>query len=711
MENVSPILAPDKTQMLQHLEILFGRALAGRIEITGIHVDKGAPGRAKTRFFAPDDFDAAVDYAATLNAEGGRNVYVGAALRRDEVFPGKAADDSDFLKTYALWADADNEAQLQSARVTYAERRCDPAWVVITGRTPERRAQLWWPLETPLDDIETVRSATRGIAAGLGTDRGVCTGKQLMRLAGTVAWPKPNKPGRVLERTELYRVERAAREFPLEQITRAFPPVAGGDSAAVSPDIEVAPAGSLGLQEKVMDGREGYAFRLIRAHLREYIGTNGAEPTADELYRIVAPIYLAKVDQSRPGRGPSFLKEKVGEALRAFASGQIPGMRDLDEAVQTWAQRHPSEGNEVPLDDEAEAEPEASASRPFSASEFVGDPPERKWIVPDWIVQGAVNSLYGDGGLGKTLLAQQLACAAAVGGSWLGLPVTRGRVLAILCEDDRGELHRRHYAIKAAMGHAVGNPFDDVFLWPRVGEDNVLVRWDRDGKPTAGPFAAMVVDQVRALQPAILILDTLADFYGGSEIDRGQVNYFVKTILGGLIKEREAAGSALTVLLLGHPSVAGKASGSGYSGSTAWNAAVRSRMYLSRPEEGAGDERVLTRGKANYAASGDETALRLFFADGVLKAESDVSDADSVFQGCKAEVAKRVQRAWLSGSPYSGQKGHRRNIYSALPAELARVGFAPETVRQAIRECSEDGRIRLANSNGLRGYRGGDRDA
>jgi hypothetical protein len=34
--------------------------------------------------------------------------------------------------------------------------------------------------------------------------------------------------------------------------------------------------------------------------------------------------------------------------------------------------------------------------------------PPRLWNVPDWVPRGVVTSLYGDGGIGKTLLAQQL---------------------------------------------------------------------------------------------------------------------------------------------------------------------------------------------------------------------------------------------------------------------------------------------------------------
>lgn len=691
--------------MLQHLELLFGRALEGRIEITGIHTDETVKPRTRPCFFPVDSLDAAADYAVEINREPGRNVYVGAALRRDDVFPASCADDQDFLKTYAVWADADDDVQVASARAAYHALNVTPTFVVVTGRVPTKRAQLWWPLETPIDDIDTLRATLRGIAAVLKTDPKVCTGKQLMRLAGTVAWPK--KDGRILERTEVVRPSRAAREFTLEQMQRAFPPLARAEGAASSiADVEVTPGGALGLEEVIMNGREGYAFRLVRAHLHEWIGATGSDPTPDELYRSVAPVYLKKADQVRPGRGPEFLKQKCVEAVRAFHAGQIPFMRDLEEAVLSYAAReanHPGGNvNEEPEDEEDAPEPEG----PFRASDLIGEPPERRWVVRDWIVEGAVNSLYGDGGLGKTLLAQQLACAVSHGAPWLGLETVRGSVLALLCEDDKGELWRRHNDIKAHMGHTIGNPFDDVWLWPRVGDDNVWVRWDRDGQVVMGKLAAQIAAQVETLNPTLLILDTLADFYGGNEIDRPQVNYFVKTVLGGLIKAQAARGFPLTILLLGHPSVAGKASGSGYSGSTAWNNAVRSRMYLARPEEGANDERVLTRGKANYASSGDETALRLVYASGVLHAQQDIADGDSLLWAAARDLVEIVDTAWRNSTPFSGKKEHARFIYAALPPEMAKRGFGPEITRQVIRQAIDDGAIKVSASNGKRGYKG-----
>jgi RecA-family ATPase len=67
--------------------------------------------------------------------------------------------------------------------------------------------------------------------------------------------------------------------------------------------------------------------------------------------------------------------------------------------------------------------------------------------------------------------------------------------------------------------------------------------------------------------------------------------------------------------LLSHPSLEGLRSGSGTSGSTAWNNSVRSRLYLERRKDGQGEEpdpdlRVIRLKKANYARAGAEIMLR-----------------------------------------------------------------------------------------------------
>lgn len=435
VNNVAPILSPDQGAMVQHLQLLFGRSTDGKLEITGLGPDK----RVRTKFFPVDQTDEAAEYAETLNRDPGCNVYVGAALRHDDVFPGHAADDADFLKTYAVWADADNEDEVASARACYRDKGVSPPLVVVTGRTPTKRAQFWWPLETPIDDLATLRGLLKGMSTALGTDPKVCTGKQLMRLAGSLAWPK--KEGRVLERTELVFNDGAQREFLTEQIQRAFPPLLSTENSSIS-DITIAPAGSLGLTEKIMDGREGYAFRLVRATLRQFIGENGAEPSPDELYRIVAPVYLAKADQVRPGRGPEFLKQKCQEAVRAFHEGIIPGMASLDEAVIGWAQRRAQAVSGIDATDDG-FEP-LSAGFPLLSISQIKAIPDAEWMVEDIIPKNSFGFIYGAPGSYKSFLCYDLALTVAYGKkTWMDKPIRHsGYVLYVASEGASGVKNR-----------------------------------------------------------------------------------------------------------------------------------------------------------------------------------------------------------------------------------------------------------------------------
>ena len=220
METVTPLLKPDTSLMVDHLGLLFGRALQGRIELTAIKAD-AKDERPQTHFFDVDQVEEAAEWAAAVNSEHMWNVYVGAAVRDPDVFPGKAATDEDFYRAYAIHADIDDVHDLASVRERYRALGMTPPFIVVTGRTPTTRAQLWWPLDEPIKDPDVYRRTLRGVAVALKTDLAVTAAKQLMRLAGTVNWPK--KDGRVLERTEVVEPDGAHAAFSLEQIHRAFP--------------------------------------------------------------------------------------------------------------------------------------------------------------------------------------------------------------------------------------------------------------------------------------------------------------------------------------------------------------------------------------------------------------------------------------------------------------------------------------------------------
>jgi RecA-family ATPase len=91
----------------------------------------------------------------------------------------------------------------------------------------------------------------------------------------------------------------------------------------------------------------------------------------------------------------------------------------------------------------------------------------------------------------------------------------------------------------------------------------------KTGIVTATAVFRGLVALVERLKPRLVLLDALADVFGGEEIARTQARQFIG-LLRGL-----AIDHSLAVVLIAHPSLTGMASGAGTSGSTAWSNSVR----------------------------------------------------------------------------------------------------------------------------------------
>ncbi|MEM6410693.1 MAG: AAA family ATPase [Pseudomonadota bacterium] len=275
-----------------------------------------------------------------------------------------------------------------------------------------------------------------------------------------------------------------------------------------------------------------------------------------------------------------------------------------------------------------------SAQRPpfCKGSDFAGhDPPPRTWVVPDLIPSRTVTLLGGDGGTGKSLIALQLAVAVASGAPWLGLSAVDGPALFMSAEDDVDELHRRLHAICTADGIGMST-LDDLTVRSLAGHDALLVvEYERSLHPAE--TLRELRDVLGRERPALVCLDTLADLYPSNENDRAKVRQFT-SILRGLALEFDCA-----IVLLAHPSLTGLNSGSGLSGSTAWNNSVRSRLYLERvAEDGVEldhDLRRLTNKKSNHGRLGIELILR--YSGGVFVAETDQGGLDRAASQAKAD--------------------------------------------------------------------------
>lgn len=266
-----------------------------------------------------------------------------------------------------------------------------------------------------------------------------------------------------------------------------------------------------------------------------------------------------------------------------------------------------------PMSEPAEPAQQRVRRAPINWDDLEGrEPPAREWIIPHWIPAGHTTLLAGRGGIGKTLLAQHIGTACALGHHYLE-PLEPRRVLMWAGEDDEAELWRRQMAISAWMGHTLGTLSERVYMHSYAGTDITLAA-PVYGVLTRTPMLDELTEQVRDYRAEVVILDNVARIYGGSENDRHAVTTMLAWLAG--------ACAPAAILLLAHPA---KAAGSEYSGSTAWEGAVRARLYLSdRPpdqdesaEDAPIDDRVryLARRKSNYSAL---DIRRMSLTDGVL---------------------------------------------------------------------------------------------
>jgi RecA-family ATPase len=289
-------------------------------------------------------------------------------------------------------------------------------------------------------------------------------------------------------------------------------------------------------------------------------------------------------------------------------------------------------------------------------------PPERPWVVQDWLPRRAVTLLAGSGGTGKSLWVQQWLTAICC-----GLPSVReaadpkARCLYINCEDDHDELWRRQHAINRTYGlKNVDLVESGLLIMPRLGKPNSLGQLNDAGVFVRSALFRMIQITAEVNKCGVIVLDNLAHHFIDNENDRAAVTAFCAA-LAAMAVELDAA-----VVIVGHPA---KGIGSQFSGSTAWEAAVRNRLYLSHETDEDGREvegsptRTLSIRKSNYAARGQRVALRWQAGAFILEAEGDA-----------AEAAKRAERAFLECLDDATRAG--RNVSDKPSRNYAPAVFA-----------------------------------
>jgi RecA-family ATPase len=312
--------------------------------------------------------------------------------------------------------------------------------------------------------------------------------------------------------------------------------------------------------------------------------------------------------------------------------------------------------------------------------------PLRQWLIDQWIPIGYVTGLYGDGGVGKSLLAQQLLSSTALALPWLGLTIRGGRAFGFMCEDDANELHRRQEGINRSCGVTMGN-LENLRISARLGFDNLLMTFDQEnrGKPT-GLFGQMC-EYLDKFRPRLVVLDTLADIFGGNEVNRSQARQFVQGVGGNIARRYECA-----VVIPAHPSLSGLANGTGTSGSTGWNNTFRSRIYVTRPNEDS-DLRLVSRMKSNYAPAGGE--ITATYENGAFANTTPIKDRPELDWPDIEAIFAEIDRAWKAGDPWSSEpRARNHGRYIGLWASQHR-GVNEKKVGKAVQAWLTEGYLRV----------------
>ena len=206
------------------------------------------------------------------------------------------------------------------------------------------------------------------------------------------------------------------------------------------------------------------------------------------------------------------------------------------------------------------------------------------WLVERWLPRSCVAMLTGDGGVGKSRLALQLAWALSDGGQWLGEaghmpaagadygsgfePVGPSTIVYATWEDSPDQIRGRLYRLEQTGKSGNGENFKIADMRARGHLWAASERYAVPGLTAAGKELRLACEQHEA---RLLVIDTLGVANGASEIDRAQVGAFFAD-WAAWADEHDCA-----VLLIAHPP---KTVGITYSGSTGVLGGVRAMWTL-----------------------------------------------------------------------------------------------------------------------------------
>lgn len=229
-------------------------------------------------------------------------------------------------------------------------------------------------------------------------------------------------------------------------------------------------------------------------------------------------------------------------------------------ALEAPEEMAPEERAQKELDDQYAAWAQA---KKLSLEDIMSlDPPE-PLIGDNLLYTGTTAWLVGASGTYKSFLALDWACCVATGTSWLGREVKKGRVLYLTLEGSTG-FAKRLPAWMSARGADYGALMGSI-------------QFIRDVKFMAQPDKAMIIEDAKRGQYALIVIDTQARATSGAtENSKEELDPFVDMLTE---ISRDTGATILTV----HHST--KAGGDALRGHSSIEGAADTVLWLRRPDQ------------------------------------------------------------------------------------------------------------------------------
>lgn len=544
--NAHNLLKPNAEAISSFMYALFAPSFVLHYCDAWIEVVCAKPGDAlnSARFFSAHDLKEIVTFVVKMN-NAGYNCYVGAALRHGEKPQYGRASKQHFCASAHFWVDCDNAGDYERLVASCKEHQLQPNLEVITGTQPHLRAQVFFKCASSMTEGKQLERGNTALRDLFGSDN-VQNYDRLMRVAGTISYPKPEKVARGYV-TELTTVRSSvnAPDYSVEKLCSLQPTKSRTNKAETS--------GSTGQEKPDDDFFARYADEMhreagrltdedMRVLLEKHANGTGAgwhndllTVTWELLCRGYEPFAIQMVIGSTCKKG--FDDPDIGRLVNK--------KWDEFQAQKCEAQRSEAE--------ERTAKAKASSALALTYYGDLGDNPKKFWIMKFVLARGETSNWFGPPGVGKSVLMTDLAFHVAWGCDWRGYrsKETCGVVYIAL---ERGALVKRRLS---AYMRKYGAP--DL---PIAVASNVV---DLKNKGCV----KLIVDTIREAEGhfgctvGLVVIDTLSKGIaaGGGDEDKAKD---VNIVLANLRRVEEMTN--VHIACVGHT---GKDEGRGHRGSNA----------------------------------------------------------------------------------------------------------------------------------------------